>query len=280
MACLYGAGRPLTHSSVYQALLRFPFALFLTTPRILWQAAKLHYSRRLDVYPRPEPFVQQTENIEQTINKVEAEAKAGNLLWQPMSSTDEWLKSRLMECMEPQALIKDVFVTLRSANTDVPTTTIGRLDAKNQLSVYYLSPAIFTDLLLARTPASALLVGSKVEKLWSTSDANLFCHLLVVPTASSMSLAERICRSLRSNHDRWKRSFCSESLSAVDQEEAPRHPFDHNAGLKLVWVMLSVVFAERLAYWLFRLTNARFVKGSAPWEVYSRKASYLQSIRS
>lgn len=42
-------------AAVRHALL-FPFRVAMTMPRILWQAFKLHYLKKLKVYKRPEPF--------------------------------------------------------------------------------------------------------------------------------------------------------------------------------------------------------------------------------
>eukprot|EP00002_Diphylleia_rotans_P031208 TRINITY_DN6475_c0_g1_i2.p1 TRINITY_DN6475_c0_g1~~TRINITY_DN6475_c0_g1_i2.p1 ORF type:complete len:761 (+),score=138.72 TRINITY_DN6475_c0_g1_i2:86-2368(+) len=47
-------------SDVYQAMLGYPFTLFLTSPRIMWEAAKLHYKKRLPVYAKPNPISNDT----------------------------------------------------------------------------------------------------------------------------------------------------------------------------------------------------------------------------
>ena len=54
-AQLNGVGRELTTRALLAALLRHPFVALLTVPRILWQAARLYYQRRLPVHPRPNP---------------------------------------------------------------------------------------------------------------------------------------------------------------------------------------------------------------------------------
>ena len=46
---------PFKTNTVLGALTTYPFILFLTLPRILYEAAVLHYRRRLNVYTRPEP---------------------------------------------------------------------------------------------------------------------------------------------------------------------------------------------------------------------------------
>jgi cyclopropane-fatty-acyl-phospholipid synthase len=52
---LWGESHPLTSRSLALALVRFPLSTFQTMPRILAQAARLHYARKLQVFPRPEP---------------------------------------------------------------------------------------------------------------------------------------------------------------------------------------------------------------------------------
>lgn len=47
---------PLTSRSLLLSLLRQPFSLVLTLARVYYQAWVLHYVKRLDVFPRPEPY--------------------------------------------------------------------------------------------------------------------------------------------------------------------------------------------------------------------------------
>lgn len=54
-ARITGAGKPLTSAALRSVLIRYPFAAALTMPRIMAQAAKLHFQKKLPVYRRPEP---------------------------------------------------------------------------------------------------------------------------------------------------------------------------------------------------------------------------------
>jgi cyclopropane-fatty-acyl-phospholipid synthase len=54
-ARLQGTGRELTTAALLGTLLRYPFTALLTVPRIIWQAARLYYQRRLPVFHRPNP---------------------------------------------------------------------------------------------------------------------------------------------------------------------------------------------------------------------------------
>ncbi|MDT8444283.1 MAG: DUF1365 family protein [Desulfuromonadales bacterium] len=52
---LQGQSRPFTTHNLLGTILKFPLSASLTVPRILWQAAKLYWQRRLPVYNKPVP---------------------------------------------------------------------------------------------------------------------------------------------------------------------------------------------------------------------------------
>ncbi|WP_020674670.1 DUF1365 family protein [Geopsychrobacter electrodiphilus] len=55
VARLQGQSRPFTTHNLLGIILKFPLGASLTMPRILWQAAKLYWQRRLPVYDKPVP---------------------------------------------------------------------------------------------------------------------------------------------------------------------------------------------------------------------------------
>jgi cyclopropane-fatty-acyl-phospholipid synthase len=52
---LWGKALPLTQANMIRTIVRFPLAPWLTMPRILWQAAKLYYGKKMIVYTKPHP---------------------------------------------------------------------------------------------------------------------------------------------------------------------------------------------------------------------------------
>lgn len=52
---LVGEATPLTSPNLARTLAQYPVSAALTMPRILWQAARLHYQRGLPVYTKPAP---------------------------------------------------------------------------------------------------------------------------------------------------------------------------------------------------------------------------------
>ncbi|PLX98912.1 MAG: DUF1365 domain-containing protein [Desulfuromonas sp.] len=59
-ARLHGSAKPFNKQNLMHTLIRHPLTASLTMPRILWQAAKLYWQRRLPVYTRPISEHQQT----------------------------------------------------------------------------------------------------------------------------------------------------------------------------------------------------------------------------
>lgn len=55
IARIQGEARPLTGGNLLRTILRHPLSAALTMPRILWQAARLFWQRRLPVYTKPVP---------------------------------------------------------------------------------------------------------------------------------------------------------------------------------------------------------------------------------
>ena len=55
VARIHGHAKPLTGASLARTIMAHPVCASLTMPRILWQAAKLHWQRRLPVYHKPVP---------------------------------------------------------------------------------------------------------------------------------------------------------------------------------------------------------------------------------
>ena len=55
IARLQGQSEPLTPRNLLRTIIRHPLSAALTMPRILWQAAKLYWQRRLPVHNKPVP---------------------------------------------------------------------------------------------------------------------------------------------------------------------------------------------------------------------------------
>lgn len=54
-AGLSGQGLSFSRENVIKTIARFPLSVFLTMPRICWQAAKLYFVKKLTIYTKPSP---------------------------------------------------------------------------------------------------------------------------------------------------------------------------------------------------------------------------------
>ena len=54
-AAMWGAGRELTTANLWRTVLQHPFTASMTMPRIIWQAALLHYKKKLPLFEKPAP---------------------------------------------------------------------------------------------------------------------------------------------------------------------------------------------------------------------------------
>jgi hypothetical protein len=158
---------PFRANTVLAALATHPFILFLTLPRILYQAAVLHYRRRLNVYKRPEP-----KPVRWTAGPSSASAltKGGGIGWQHPTLLERAAHRTVSTFLAQRADVLGVHITLQPGD---PSAQMQRFGAYNdgakadgttegkmrELVISYLSPRFFTLLVLAGDARTALRRG-------------------------------------------------------------------------------------------------------------------------
>jgi cyclopropane-fatty-acyl-phospholipid synthase len=60
---LFGRAHPFGGAQLAGTLARYPLSAMLTVPRIMWQAARLHFGRKLPAHPKPNPSSPMTIGI-------------------------------------------------------------------------------------------------------------------------------------------------------------------------------------------------------------------------
>ena len=156
---------PFKTNAVLAALTVYPFILFLTLPRIIYEAAVLHYRRRLRVYKRPEPKpVRWTTAPPSTL----APTKGGGVGWQHPTILERAARRIVTTFLARRADTLGVVITLQPGN---PSEQTQRFDAHRdeanemtegktrELVISYLSPRFFTVLVLAGDAPTALQWG-------------------------------------------------------------------------------------------------------------------------
>lgn len=145
------------------ALLRHGAGVFLTMPRILLQAYKLHYGKRLAVYLRPEPFEALNAVARQGASKTDLYFMA--LVVAYLTKNREWIPCKRVR-----------FVLL----PDAPPRTIdvdGSQDSGEELIVTVLSYTFFTSLVTSESPLTTLWTDSLATSKspsFRVSDETLF----------------------------------------------------------------------------------------------------------
>ena len=177
---------PFKANTVLTALVTHPFILFLTLPRILYQAAVLHYHRRLNVYKRPEP---KPVRWTATPSSTPALIKGGGIGWQHPTLLERAARRTVSTFLARRADALGVRITLQPGDPSAQTqrfgahhdgtdrTTEGRT---RELVISYLSPRFFTLLVLTGDAPTALRRGRGTAgdvREFVVSDEALFCEV-------------------------------------------------------------------------------------------------------
>ena len=178
-------------NTVLAVLTTHPFILFLTLPRILYEAAVLHYRRRLNVYKRPEPKpVRWTTAPPSTL----APGKGGGIGWQHPTLLERAARRIVTTFLARRGDAVGVVITLQPGD---PSEQTQRFDARHdgadgmiegktrELVISYLSPRFFTLLVLAGDAPTALQCGKGTAgdvREFVVSDEALFCEVFDVGT--------------------------------------------------------------------------------------------------
>lgn len=299
---------PLTSRSLLLVLARQPFALFLSFARIVWHAAILHYGRRLDVYPRPEPRVVPAElegmlppdqNAVQRASGQDGElGVGGGIGWQPEGMLERYARRRVEAFIERRTQESGITVALEAANPEYGTKYFsGNPDRDNApgaleekyLHIAFRSSRFFTILLTCPSAAHALLLGKDAERLFSVSDETLFLTLFSSDATLAVAKPQNILDRLGPWHlaQRKRLGAIPTSLRGPSPTSVPTsasislkatvptiHPLD--ASLSYFPALLSF-HVVRLFIWisnaervLLTFVGARFVRGTEPWTEWKR----------
>ncbi len=263
---------PLTSINLLRALLKHPFLLFLSLPRILYQAWILHYKKHLSVFPRPEPHPAASRWPQR--NK-----PSGGVGWQSETWLQSFARRRAVMFLEHCAQEHDVAVKLIAADpSTLPLEFLPRGRPKGQiLSIYYLSPAFFELLLATPSADHALFLGAS-SKLFTVSSKESF--LLVfrgfvekAARSGSPSFLQRLrIRQIPTN------LFDASEFPIPDQ-----HTLDPPAACTVIYfstlgALLLSFLTEKLEELAYRKAAVRFAPGQEPWKKWeSAWAAYQTS---
>ncbi|KAI0369243.1 hypothetical protein BV20DRAFT_997085 [Pilatotrama ljubarskyi] len=272
---------PLTTAHLLRVLARYPFALLLSLARILYHAGILHYMKRLDVFPRPDPKPSAParhalEGVSKTTENGgshEEERVYGGIGWQPEGALEAYARKVVESFLARRAEELEIRILLVSGDPSIPpqlfppSTRAGNMavgqEDEPDLTICYAAPRFFTTLLLAPSSSYMLLLGH-VEDLFRISSASLFSQVFSAAAPITQgSLTQRLRVWLLP-----PRFVGSASPSGVPL----RHPLDGDRPLMNAVVICAMHLMDNVEKVVFTSLKARFVPGLAPWQRWERAA--------
>jgi hypothetical protein len=292
-----------------------PFDLFLTMPRILYQAWYLHYGKpRLNVFLRPEmkwtslwrrpipvePSGGRTEDgglvggMGATSTKETDSAGGGcGVMWLGEGLVERYARKKVEEFLDRRVDEVGIQVTLIPSNpalgrrcwvpTVLETKTNGTgEEAPRHLRVWYLSSKLFSTLLLAPSAEHALLLGCDTEGWFQVSSPLLFSKVFwngANATSKEYSALQRLRLMPIARAVSLSRD---ESDSVLFPAPVPSSHFLDCPSTPNVsnYFMISLqLFLDGLEEKVFRWTKARVAQGQEPWLMWGRAARAHQGGR-
>ncbi|KAI0776762.1 hypothetical protein BD413DRAFT_610350 [Trametes elegans] len=257
---------PLTTPNLLRALARYPFALLLSFARILYHAWILHYVKRLDVFPRPDP-----KPAARGWGSVPGHSAVhGGVGWQPEGALEAYARRVVERFLARRADELALGITLVSGDPSVPTLvfspTSKRADGKapSELTIHYAAPRFFSTLLLAPSPEHMLLLG-RAEDLFHANSESLFSQVFAPgQSASRGSYTQRIRTYL------LPQTLLDSTRPSV---VPPTHPLDGDRPFVNALAVSTMHLLDNLERVVFTSLKARFVPGLEPWNRWERAAA-------
>ncbi|TFK88818.1 hypothetical protein K466DRAFT_662050 [Polyporus arcularius HHB13444] len=270
---------PLTSANLLRALARYPLALFLSFARILYHAWILHYVKRLDVFPRPDPkpamrawglplprAVLSPTAAEGDEDEAARRRAHGGIGWQDEGPLEAYARRVVERFLARRAEELGVGVVLESGDPSMPRRVFvpSSTSPEDRLVIRYAARRFFPTLLLAPCAAHMLLVGT-AEDLFRVSSEELFVRVFAGGAWPRMSWVQSL-----------RLSLLPKRFARRPSQVPPRHPLDEGWGFLNALVVCLVHTGDILEKTVFTCLKARFVPGLEPWGRWERAAMLLR----
>ncbi|SJX64402.1 uncharacterized protein SRS1_15043 [Sporisorium reilianum f. sp. reilianum] len=289
--------RPLSSATLYAALMRQPADLFLTFVRILYEAAKLHFAKRLDAFGRPD-MVQVSEpasahafdgeGLPPALNRIQphrsgaegAHSGDGGLVYPEPGWAEvvakEYVKAVLQRRVdELRGMGERWTVHVESTDPAEPGLSIGEHgEGGRKLVLHTRSYGVYVDLMTYTPPRLALLLGSVVSRRWGVSSLDAFDAFFSNPLTANTGIRQRHFEHLLSSAS-LDRTQATELLRAygVAMSSASGTVAESCKVRLALWTGYVAAVAEKRVFaWL----GARYVAGTEPWLELQRGLEYVR----
>ncbi|KAF8438432.1 hypothetical protein L210DRAFT_3404335 [Boletus edulis BED1] len=271
---------PLTTLNLLIVLSRFPSALFITFPRIVYEACMLHYRRYLPIFSRPEPIPALPHSpgrglIAADICNVSEHDHSGGIIYQKPTVPESYARRRFFAFLEQRCAETGVDIALVSGDPSTQTwRCCGQKDAKDlgelsTLTISYTSSRVFTLFLLAPSAHLFFCAGCKSKTdgqcpVFSVSDEDIYMRVFEPGQKHSnehlgwIEWATQRMRSVSIPRDIFPgRAQLCHPLAALPSSSATRL-FDF-------FVVTVLVIQDWILEKVFCMFRVRFVAGTEPW---------------
>lgn len=242
-----------------------------------YQAWVLHYVKRLDVYPRPDPL----PAVPNWGGSGEGGSHGGGVGWQPEGFLERYSRRLIEEFLTRRVDEVGISVKLVSGDPSVQQKVFEHqpsIKHNGNLEISYLSQRFFSTLLLSPSASHALLLGSATENLFVTPSPELFIRVFSGPAESNSRRISSIPVSFTQRLRLW----------AIPRilSNSPRYPvpaqniFDTHGtfncrNIGTILFLLSSLTLDTLERVVFTSLQARFVPGGEPWKRWDRALKHM-----
>ncbi|KAF8176305.1 hypothetical protein BJ912DRAFT_987372 [Pholiota molesta] len=236
----------------------------LTFPRILYVAWVLHYTKRLNVYLRPDPLPSTPDWDTRDSGEPKSAPASLGVKWLGEGNMERFARLRVEEFLARRSEETGVRVTLIAANPHAPKLVF--------LIVWYTSSKFFSVLFLCPSAAHALLLGCETEQIFRVSSKEVFLDIF----SPSIILSQPTPQSLNNiTKVHWLQRLRARHLpNALGLPIPPTHYLDQLDSGKAMISSAMVISASQLLdgveKTVFGLASARVVEGQEPWKMWER----------
>ncbi|KAG8942588.1 hypothetical protein FRC03_003024 [Tulasnella sp. 419] len=278
---------PLNSRNLVACLAKAPLALLLTLPRITYEAFFLHYQKRLDIYPRPEPVALLGE-VEKHLGDANNPISkgiggiGGGIGWQKESLLERWTRRHFETFLSRRARHMGITIRLVSSrDSDVDyrifgKPQIGDMEVTPDLTIYYRSSTFFAIMILAPSPQHGALLAFETERVATASSLHMFIR--VFTRSGEEPIHSLVDRALLSCVDFIRRQLLPPEGRTRDAiPSASRNALDEKISLTSLIMVVLLYLSIKLEKVIFLMTKTRFVEGSEPWNSWRRLSTPAKS---
>lgn len=238
----------------------------------MYQAYRLHYEKRLAVYPRPEPS---SEAAKEAWNAPQDDVEGLGLpiAWQSPGWSERTAR-RIVEgvCqskVDQHGIALHIeFLDQREDLNFTPSKTSSEM-----CRIKTADPKFFSHLLIAPSPRHFAILSP--ELLTTIEHPDLFINLMSVSTSPNLKLS-RIERMTATIRQRFFLFFMAHSALPATPALFPfddRHFINGSSlsdSIKILIIVYLAYLADVAEEQIMRLLGATFVEGREPWKVWER----------